>query len=138
MNKDAEVVAILNKNQVLVHVLDAARFDRRGDFLVFRVAKLPPEAAQKVGRDHVELPKGTLRFESYQSDKQFAVLGSWQQVVRRVEKRSAMDEILGQGLLAKKDVVVTEPGEVSAELNDRQSLNLNAGPVSVGDFCSAD
>ena len=136
MQRDGKVIAILNSKQVLVQVLNRQVFRQGTEFTVFEEAQLPGD----LGGGAVQLPKGHLVFQALQTDRERAVLA--------VEEITAERQVPGAANLgAALDRLIAPLGETrtirvvvdtSAQLNADTALDLEAGPVTAGDYVSAD
>jgi hypothetical protein len=139
MNKDGQIVALLNDRQALVRMLDPDKFVVDREFAIFEVR----DVNITDGPGQVELPKrGRMKVEALQSDGSHAVLTAWEITRQRVVKRPSPF----QGLFADQvglfgpgvEQVLNESIGKSASFDEAQSLNVRpADVVRVGDYVSA-
>jgi hypothetical protein len=138
MNKDGQVVAILNERQVLVRVLSHEAFARSEQvFTVFEEVQLDPGLIVDV--HVVELPKGKLRFEALQSNAEYAIVAVWEDTRQRTVRRPSSLKAAILGIDSTFGDVEEEITETSRSASLAPGLNMKASrEVKVGDYLSAD
>ena len=135
MHKHGEIVAILNKRQVVVKMANPSVFTVGRAFVVYEIRTLPDNIAATSGITSVELPKGRLKCEALQTNNETALLTTWTET-RTVKRNPA--SALGLSPVFSEPIEVVERVGDSARLNPDQSLAIDVGPVVVGDFVSGD